>query len=32
MIPLRDTVPSRSFPFVSWLLIVLNVVVFLVIL
>src|SRR3989441_12234666 len=32
MIPLRDTVPSRSFPFVNWLLIVLNVVVFLVIL
>jgi len=32
MIPLRDTVPSRSFPFVNWLLIVLNVVMFLVIL
>ncbi len=32
MIPLRDTVPSRSFPFVNWLLIVLNVVVFFVIL
>jgi len=32
MIPLRDTVPSRSFPFVNWLLIVVNVVVFLVIL
>ena len=31
MIPLRDTVPSRSFPFVNWLLIVLNVVIFLVI-
>jgi rhomboid family protein len=32
MIPLRDTVPSRSFPFVNWLLIVFNVVMFLVIL
>src|SRR2546425_140319 len=28
MIPLRDTVPSRSFPFVNWLLIVLNVLMF----
>src|SRR2546425_3024212 len=32
MIPLRDTVPSRSFPFVNWLLIVLNVLMFVVIL
>ncbi len=32
MIPLRDTVPSRSFPFVNWLLIALNVLMFVVIL
>ena len=32
MIPLRDTVPSRSFPFVNWLLIALNVLAFVVIL
>lgn len=32
MIPLRDTVPARSFPTVNWLLIALNVLMFLVIL
>jgi membrane associated rhomboid family serine protease len=32
MIPLRDTVPSRSFPLVNWLLIALNVLMFVIIL
>lgn len=32
MIPLRDTVPARSFPVVNWLLIALNVLMFVIIL
>ncbi|HVH31383.1 MAG TPA: rhomboid family intramembrane serine protease [bacterium] len=32
MIPLRDTVPARSFPLVNWLLIALNVLMFILIL
>ncbi len=28
MIPLKDTIPSRSFPFVNWTLILLNVLIF----
>jgi hypothetical protein len=30
MLPLKDTVPARSFPIVNWLLIAANVVVFLI--
>jgi membrane associated rhomboid family serine protease len=29
LIPLRDTIPSRSFPWVNWLLIIINIAIFL---